>query len=309
MEFFESKVRPILVDNCYSCHSRTATKVRGKLLLDTKADLLKGGDTGPGIVPGDLEASLLIKAVRYTNDDLKMPPKNKKLRSEQIARLETWVKMGAPDPRTGTETAGLETIRDKAKKHWAFLPVVEPKIPTVRNEKAIQTPVDNFVLTQLESNKLHFSARADRRTLIRRAYFDLIGLPPTPGRSGGVRGGSFAGCLCQSGGSVAGFAALRGTVGAILAGCGALRGHTGICFRGRSPLRIRLYVSGLCNPVVQRGFALRRIFEGADCGGLAAGGDEQPTFAGGWDISRWDGDLSIIRTILLTIESMWFAEG
>ena len=100
LEFFEKKVRPVLVDNCYKCHSRSSEKVKGGLLLDTREGLLKGGETGPGLVPGDPEKSLLIKAVRYTDENLQMPPKNKKLSAEQIADLETWIKIGAPDPRS-----------------------------------------------------------------------------------------------------------------------------------------------------------------------------------------------------------------
>jgi len=181
VEFFESKIRPILVDNCYPCHSRQSPKIKGGLLLDTREGLLKGGDTGPAIKPGDVEQSLLIKAVRYTEDDLRMPPKNKKLAAAQIASLEAWVKMGAPDPRTAP--AGLskaETIRDKARSHWAFQPVRQPNVPAVKNKRFVRDPVDNFILARLEAAKLPPSPMADKRTLIRRATFDLIGLPPTP---------------------------------------------------------------------------------------------------------------------------------
>ena len=96
-DFFENKIRPVLADNCYKCHSTQAEKVKGGLLLDSRDGLLKGGDTGVAIVPGNPEASLLIKAVRYTDPDLQMP-KNKKLDDDQIADLVAWVKMGAPDP-------------------------------------------------------------------------------------------------------------------------------------------------------------------------------------------------------------------
>jgi hypothetical protein len=182
LEFFENKIRPILVDNCYLCHSQQSAKIKGGLLLDTRQGLLKGGDTGPAIEPGDLDHSLLIKAVRYTNDDLRMPPKNKKLGAAQIASLEAWVKMGAPDPRTlQTGVAKVETIRDKARTHWAFQPIREPKVPVVRNARFVRTPVDNFILARLEAASLPPSPTADKHTLIRRATFDLTGLPPTPG--------------------------------------------------------------------------------------------------------------------------------
>jgi len=181
LEFFESKIRPILVDNCYHCHSHQSEKVKGGLLLDTREGLLKGGDTGPAIKPGDLEQSLLIKAVRYTDHDLQMPPKNKKLPADQIAALEAWVKMGAPDPRVAAAgVAAVQTIREKARSHWAFQPVRQPKVPDVKHKGWVRTPVDNFILAPLEAAHLLPSPQADKHTLIRRATFDLIGLPPTP---------------------------------------------------------------------------------------------------------------------------------
>ncbi len=182
IEFFESKIRPVLVDNCYPCHSAQSAKVKGGLLVDTREGLLKGGDTGPAIKPGDVEQSLLIKAVRYTNDDLRMPPKNKKLAAAQIANIEAWIKMGAPDPRLqAAGVAKAEAIREKARSHWAFQPIREPAVPTVKNKRFVRTPVDNFILARLEAAKLRPSPMADKRTLIRRATFDLTGLPPTPG--------------------------------------------------------------------------------------------------------------------------------
>lgn len=180
LEFFETKVRPILVDHCYKCHSPEAEKIKGGLLLDTREHLLKGGDTGPAILPGDPEKSLLIKAVRYSDENLQMPPKGKKLSEEQIADLETWVKMGAPDPRMGKTKENSPTIAEKARTHWAFQPVREPAIPRVRNEAWVKTPVDAFILEKLEAKDLKPSHAADRRTLIRRATYDLTGLPPKP---------------------------------------------------------------------------------------------------------------------------------
>jgi hypothetical protein len=181
MEFFEGKIRPILVDHCYPCHSHESGKAKGGLLLDNRDALLKGGDNGPVIKPGDANASLLIRAVRYTNDDLQMPPKNKKLAATQIAALETWINMGAPDPRTAASgVPKVEAIREQARTHWAFQPVREPAIPTVKNKHFTRTPVDRFVVARLEKAGLEPSPLADRRTLIRRATFDLTGLPPTP---------------------------------------------------------------------------------------------------------------------------------
>src|ERR1051326_1813740 len=182
LEFFEQKIRPIFVEHCYKCHSHESEKIKGGFLLDSRDALLKGGDTGPAIVPGEPEKSLLIKAIRYTDENLQMPPKGKKLSLQQVADLETWVRMGAPDPRVGTNAtvAKAEAIAAKARGHWAFQPIKEPPLPEVRNKRWVQSPIDAFVLSKLEAKALSPSPQADRRTLIRRASFDLIGLPPKP---------------------------------------------------------------------------------------------------------------------------------
>jgi Protein of unknown function (DUF1553)/Protein of unknown function (DUF1549)/Planctomycete cytochrome C len=183
VDFFEKKIRPILVDNCYKCHSHDSEKVKGGLLLDTRDGLLKGGDTGPAIIPGNLDKSLLIQAVRYSNKDLQMPPNDRQLAASQIQDLETWVKMGAPDPRTTVESGqhNYQVDFDKAKKHWSFQPISKPAIPQVTDPGHwAQTPIDNFILAALATNNLTPSPRADKVTLLRRATFDLIGLPPTP---------------------------------------------------------------------------------------------------------------------------------
>ena len=130
-EFFEKKIRPVFVEHCYKCHSQEAEKVKGGLLLDTRDGLLKGGDTGPAIVPGDPDKSLLIKAVRYIDEDLQMPPRKGggRLTDEQIADLEAWVKMGAPDPRTGAAVLQQgPPLSDPAKvrDHWAFKSIRHP---------------------------------------------------------------------------------------------------------------------------------------------------------------------------------------
>ncbi len=182
VEFFEKKIRPIFVESCYKCHSSEAEKVKGDLLLDSREGLLKGGETGPALVPGDPGKSLLIKAVRYTDENLQMPPKNKKLSAEQISDLEAWIKMGAPDPRVATMTKAGPPLSDpkKVSSHWAFQPIQNPPVPEVKNKRWAQTPVDAFILARLEQKKIKPSPMADRRTLIRRATFDLTGLPPTP---------------------------------------------------------------------------------------------------------------------------------
>ena len=177
VEFFEKKIRPLLANTCYQCHSRQSKKRKGGLLLDSHEGLLKGGDSGPIFVTGDPDHSLLIKAVRYKDEDLRMPPDGKKLTGAQVADLEAWVKMGAPLPRAGVQE---DKIKASARTHWAFQPVKRPAIPTVKNECWIQSPVDAFILAKLEASGMQPAQPADKRTLIRRATYDLIGLPPTP---------------------------------------------------------------------------------------------------------------------------------
>jgi hypothetical protein len=179
--FFESKVRPILVERCYGCHSAQAKKLRGSLHLDSKDGWTKGGDSGPAIVPGEPDQSLVVQAVRYTDPDLKMPPKGK-LPDAEIATLIEWVKLGAPDPRTGTAVVSTKRVinLDEARKGWAFRPLTTSPIPKVANSAWAQSPVDRFILAQLEAKGLAPNEPATRRALIHRAFFDLIGLPPTP---------------------------------------------------------------------------------------------------------------------------------
>ncbi len=182
-DFFEQKIRPLLVEHCYECHSTDSKKLKGGLRLDSRDGWLKGGDTGVVIVPGDAEKSLLIKAVRYTDKDLQMPPKDKKLSAAQIADLVAWVKMGAPDPRrqvTATAPAKPGMSLEAGRKFWAYQPVKTPPLPKVKNKRWVRSPLDTFVVAQLEKKNLTPVAEADKRTLIRRATFDLTGLPPTP---------------------------------------------------------------------------------------------------------------------------------
>ena len=176
LEFFEKKVRPVLVERCYECHSAAAKKNKGGLTLDTREGLLKGGDTGPALVAGDPEKSRLIEAVRYKNRDLQMPPKSP-LSSEQVRDLEQWVKLGAPDPRTEAvvQTSARRALTvEEGRQFWAFQPLANPAVPKIGN------PIDAFINAKLAEKKLSAAAPADRRSLIRRATFDLTGLPPTP---------------------------------------------------------------------------------------------------------------------------------
>ena len=178
LEFFKKKIRPLLVDKCYKCHSQQSEKVKGGLLFDSKESVLKGGDTGPALVPGDVEKSLLMKSVRYTDENLQMPPKGKKLSAEQIADLETWIKMGAPYPRVESPKSNVQSPTS-GKTHWAFQPIKNPAVPIVKDKRWPKTAIDKFILAKLEAKRISPSPLADKRTLLRRATFDLTGLPPT----------------------------------------------------------------------------------------------------------------------------------
>ena len=159
-EFFEQRIRPLLADNCYKCHSSAGEKVKGGLLLDTREGLLKGGDSGPAIVPGDPEHSLLIKAVRYIDKDLQMPPKGRRLAQNQVDDLVSWVKAGAPDPRAGSEkTPGPGPQKSPydfaaARKQWAFHAPEDPPVPAVKEAAWVKSPIDNFILSKLEETNL-----------------------------------------------------------------------------------------------------------------------------------------------------------
>lgn len=175
LEFFEKKVRPLLVEHCFECHNDK--KQRGGFRLDTREFLLKGTDNGPGVIPGRPDDSRLMHAVRY-EDDLKMPPKAK-LPQESIDILAEWVKQGAAWP--AAVPAGDTKTSDPLawKKHWSFQPIVKPALPVVKNAAWTRNEIDYFILAKLEEQGLTPSAAADRRTLLRRAYFDVTGLPPS----------------------------------------------------------------------------------------------------------------------------------
>jgi len=174
--FFESKIRPLLVQHCYQCHSAD-TKQRGGLRLDARDTVLKGGDNGPALVPGKANESLLIKAVRH--QDLKMPPKGK-LPDAAVADLVRWIEMGAPDPRDGKPALTALIDFTKARQFWSFQPPRLPELPQVHNGSWPKNAIDHFILARLEAEKLQPVPPAGKRELIRRATFDLIGLPPTP---------------------------------------------------------------------------------------------------------------------------------
>ncbi|MCA1684515.1 MAG: DUF1549 domain-containing protein [Planctomycetia bacterium] len=184
--FFESKVRPVLVAHCLKCHG--PDKQKSGLRLDSRAAALAGGELGPAVVPGKPDESLLVSAVNH-GDELKMPP-SKKLPTDQVADLTRWVAMGAPWPGSGNAApaaAATSAIRkagyqitDKDRAHWAFQPVKRPAVPTPRDPSAVKNPVDAFIHAGLEARGLHPNPPASKIELVRRAYYDLTGLPPTP---------------------------------------------------------------------------------------------------------------------------------
>lgn len=172
-EFFEREVRPLLIEKCAECHSEEESS--GGLRLDSRSALIKGGDSGPAIVPGKTSQSLLIKAVRREGD-LEMPP-DEQLSDDQVAVLTRWVEIGAPWPESDQHVA---PSFDAKQEHWAFQPIRHPEMPQVADQSWIRSPVDRFVLAKLESHGLTPSQPAERRTLIRRLYYSLTGLPPAP---------------------------------------------------------------------------------------------------------------------------------
>ncbi|HLJ95374.1 MAG TPA: PSD1 and planctomycete cytochrome C domain-containing protein [Gemmataceae bacterium] len=179
-ESFERSVRPVLAANCFACHG--PEKQKAGLRLDSRAGMLTGGDSGPAIVPGHPEESLLVKAIHYT-DEPRMPPKGK-LSADAVAALTAWIKQGAPWPNTETEVRPVTPSREfqitaKDRAFWSFQSIANPLPPPVVAIAWPKEPLDEFILAKLEANGLTPAEPADKRTLIRRATFDLIGLPPT----------------------------------------------------------------------------------------------------------------------------------
>jgi mono/diheme cytochrome c family protein len=180
MALFEQKIRPVLEGTCVKCHG--AAKVSGGLRLDSRAAVLAGGDSGPAVEPGDPANSLLVQAIRH-EEGLAMPPKKPKLPDETIAAFESWVRAGAPDPRTAPVAAVAEApvFSEEARQHWSFQPVRKPMPPTVKDRAWVVNPVDTFILAKLEERGWRPAPPASRPEWIRRVSFDLTGLPPSPG--------------------------------------------------------------------------------------------------------------------------------
>lgn len=187
LDFFEKEVRPVLEERCLECHSASAKKLKGGLSLETRDALLRGGESGQAAIPGNPETSRMIAAVRRHDAELQMPPK-KPLSSSEVESLVEWVRRGLPDPRAGTPAAakspaGTQGMTlEEGRAFWSFKPLTAPAPPAVLDSAHVQTPVDAFVLERLQREGLPFAPPADKRTLLRRASFDLTGLPPTSGQ-------------------------------------------------------------------------------------------------------------------------------
>jgi hypothetical protein len=181
-EFFEKKIRPVLVRYCYECHSTAASKVKGELLVDSRDSIRRGGETGPAVVPGKPSESLILSALRH--ESLEMPP-DRKLPENIIADFETWIKTGASDPRDTpldpeeSAAATWDAVFQERLQFWSLQPVKHPQVPTVQHESWSASAIDRFIMARLESSGLQPAPRADRRTLVRRAAFAVTGLPPT----------------------------------------------------------------------------------------------------------------------------------
>jgi len=185
-EFFEKKIRPLLAEHCYKCHATDSEKIKGGLLLDSREASLRGGDSGHAVVPGNLNESLLYVAVTYKDSDLEMPPKYP-LSSSEVADIEAWIKMGAPDPRTEKRAPGkkiqnyVSTIDpEDGRDFWAYKKPTKHALPKVGQAEWPRTDLDHFVLSRLDAEGMSPTPDTDARTLLRRLFFDLIGLPPKP---------------------------------------------------------------------------------------------------------------------------------
>ena len=184
--FFESKVRPILVEHCYECHSTDSESIEAGLLLDSKWGWETGGDSGPALVPHSVEESLLVEAIRYEENVISGMPPRSKLSKDQISTLENWIEMGAPDPREKVEGNREDTeteafnLDKRFAEHWSWRPI--KKVSPPEQLDLTQWPINNidrFVLAAQEERGLHPAEEASKATWLRRVYFDLIGLPPT----------------------------------------------------------------------------------------------------------------------------------
>lgn len=181
IEFFEKEIRPVLVKRCYSCHG--SKKQEASLRLDSHAWMMKGSDSGKAVVPGNPLKSRIIQVIQYHEDDSQMPPDGK-LPENEIAALTRWVKLGTPWPLSEKDAVAVPAngeydFATLSQSHWAFRPVLNPKLPDIKDQQLVGSPVDHFVISRLEEKGLTLSAPVDRRSLIRRATMDLTGVPPS----------------------------------------------------------------------------------------------------------------------------------
>ncbi|MEZ6051318.1 MAG: DUF1553 domain-containing protein [Planctomycetaceae bacterium] len=180
LELFEKQILPVLVNHCYECHSKDSETIEGGLELDSPSGMLRGGDSGPMMQAHHAEKSELLRMLRHDEGVSGMPPEER-LSDEVLAAFEEWIRLGAPDSREDTGPTAKEQRLNKSKGHWAFQPPVAVPSPAVTNSEWARDPmIDSFVLAKLEEAGLAPVADANRQTLVRRVYFDLIGLPPTP---------------------------------------------------------------------------------------------------------------------------------
>jgi hypothetical protein len=186
LDFFEKKIRPVLVDKCYKCHSEKTENVKGGLVLDTREGIRRGGDSGPSVVPGDLKDSILIEAIRYHNKDFAMPPEKEggKLPDPVIKDFETWVASGAPDPRDGAARVVKKFDPEEARKWWSFQLPKKGAVPQPKNAAWAFGDVDRFLLAAMESKNIAPVADAQADALLRRIFFTVVGLPPSPQQIG-----------------------------------------------------------------------------------------------------------------------------
>ncbi len=172
----------MLAQHCYKCHSTQSKKLKADLYLDNREKALRGGESGSSIIPGKADSSLLYRAILYKEESLEMPP-TRKLPDRVIGDFKKWIDMGAPWPKSNepqiAEKQGIDFEKFR-KEHWSLKPIKKPMPPDVANIAWPRNPIDQFVLARLETVMMKPAQEADRRTLIRRAYFDLVGLPPTP---------------------------------------------------------------------------------------------------------------------------------
>lgn len=182
IEFFESKIRPVLAHQCYACHSTAAGKSESGLLLDSRERMRAGGDRGPAVVPRDAKASLLLAAIAHADADLKMPPKKDRLPEAVIADFRKWIEMGAPDPREGGAASVVRAAieLETARRFWSLQKPVLHSRPRTENASWAKHELDHFILAKLAAAKLKPSDDSEPGTFLRRLHFDLVGLPPAP---------------------------------------------------------------------------------------------------------------------------------